>query len=138
MNTLEILLLIAFLAIIISQLTLYSVLIKKKIIPWTRIPTRILKMLLNNNPKLYCQWDNTGDKIEIFPHDRKLVLVTANLIKPGIIICIGTKEEYDKYLVAGQITNLMGLQDGQFVYSLNVDYLGRDSDKKNFTVTYNL
>jgi len=117
-------------ALLLSIGVIYALLTKRKLIPWTHTPLKTFKLLLNHKPDVFRSWEY-ADYVEVFAHDRRIVVVTNEIIKPNTIICVGGKNYYSKYLIVGTIEKPLAN-----LYSLNVDYLGDDQPKKNMTISF--
>jgi hypothetical protein len=126
------LLLLVILSLVVSAVVL-AIRKKDKPLPWNRTPFQKLKLMLHQKPHVVASWDSIVYH-ELFPFDKRITIQVnpSTTIMPNSVICIGTEKEYDKFLITGPIYSW-----APNVYTLDVLYLGPDSNKKGITITYN-
>ncbi len=107
---------------------------ERKIIPWIGLSKNLAKVLVHQTPVFIKTWE-VAKHWEIFPRDRRIVLLLQNniILKPNYIICTGNATNYHKYCISGPIHQI---QEG--LYILDVEYLGVSSDNKHVKITYTI
>lgn len=129
-DTILLMLILVALLLLLLVIEIYSFLHsmrKTKLIPWARTPYERIRRLLAGKPGLIKSWE--AQWVEVFPHSRMIALKTSETVSTNFILCVGTKEKYDEYL----ITRLETKSDN--VYVCYVDYIGEHQDRARMHIT---